>query len=342
MLLPAVLRLTAHTEAKWDDVMFSRDVLLSACRIVPAVVVWLLLPLVFYQYHVVEEMLGRATAVYITVMTMRLALAFISAFRSLETVPGHSSTQQYLHSLCGVLKIVVVFIGTVVTVAIVIGRSPLSLLAGLGATSAVMMLVFKDTITGLVAGIRLTSNDMLHKGDWITFDKAGVNGVVEEMSLTTVKVRNFDNTIVTVSPVTLVADSFQNWKGMQESGGRRVKRMVFFDFHSIRMADDALKQRLMDKGYFTARQLEGPQVNSALFRRYVERWLATLPCVNPSMTLMVRQLEATSTGLPIEFYFFLKEKTWVKYEHQLADIMDTVYALTPEFGMKLYQQYPDQ
>lgn len=342
VLLPAVLRLTAHTEAKWDDVLFGREVLISACRIVPAIVIWLLLPLVFYQYHMVEELMSRATAVYIVVMTVRLVLAFISAFRSIETKPGRSSTRQYLHSLCGVLKIVAVFIGTVVTVAVILGRSPLSLLAGLGATSALMMLVFKDTITGLVAGVRLTSNDMLHKGDWIQFDKAGVNGVVEEMSLTTVKVRNFDNTIVTVSPVTLVADSFQNWKGMQESDGRRVKRMVFFDFHSIRIADDALKQHLVSSGYFTAKQLEGQQINSTLFRRYVEQWLSTLNTVNTNMTFMVRQLEATSTGLPIEFYFFLKEKSWVEYEHQLADIMDAIYALAPEFGMKLYQQYPDQ
>lgn len=342
VLLPVVLRITAHTDAKWDDVLFGREVLISACRIVPAIVIWLLLPLVFYQYHMVEELMSRATAVYIVVMTVRLVLAFISAFRSIETKPGRSSTRQYLHSLCGVLKIVAVFIGTVVTVAIILGRSPLSLLAGLGATSAVMMLVFKDTITGLVAGVRLTSNDMLHKGDWIQFDKAGVNGVVEEMSLTTVKVRNFDNTIVTVSPVTLVADSFQNWKGMQESDGRRVKRMVLFDFHSIRIADDTLKQHLVSSGYFTAKQLEGQQINSTLFRRYVEQWLSTLNTVNTSMTFMVRQLEATSTGLPIEFYFFLKEKSWVEYEHQLADIMDAIYALAPEFGMKLYQQYPDQ
>ena len=342
VLLPAVLRITAHTDAKWDDVLFGREVLISACRIVPAIVIWLLLPLVFYQYHMVEELMSRATAVDIVVMTVRLVLAFISAFRSIETKPGRSSTRQYLHSLCGVLKIVAVFIGTVVTVAIILGRSPLSLLAGLGATSAVMMLVFKDTITGLVAGVRLTSNDMLHKGDWIQFDKAGVNGVVEEMSLTTVKVRNFDNTIVTVSPTTLVSDSFQNWKGMQESDGRRVKRMVFFDFHSIRIADDTLKQHLVSSGYFTAKQLEGQQINSTLFRRYVEQWLSTLNTVNTNMTFMVRQLEATSTGLPIEFYFFLKEKSWVQYEHQLADIMDAIYALAPEFGMKLYQQYPDQ
>ena len=162
------------------------------------------------------------------------------------------------------------------------------------------------------------------------------------MSLTTVKVRNFDNTIVTVSPTTLVQDSFQNWKGMQQSGGRRVKRMVLFDFHSICVVDDAMKQRLVDGGYFSAKELTGRQINMTLFRRYMERYIASLKEVNPDMTFMVRQLEATSTGLPLEFYFFLKEKSWVEYEHQLADIMDNVYAVTPVFGIKIYQQYPEQ
>ncbi len=343
VLLPLIMKLTSHTNAKWDDIVFNRTVLLSACHIVPAVVVWILLPLVFYQYHFVEEFIARLTAIYITVMTARLVLAFIDAFKDLDTSAKRSSAQQYFHSLCGVLKIVVVFISTVVAIGIIINRSPLSLLAGLGATSAVMMLVFKDTITGLVAGVRLTSNNMLHKGDWITFDKAGVNGVVEEMSLTTVKVRNFDNTFVTVSPTTLVQESFQNWKGMQQSGGRRVKRMVFFDFHSIRPLDAALRQQILDNKFFTAKELDAsPAINISLFRRYMEKYLRTLPYVNQDMTLMVRQLEATNAGLPIEFYFFLKEKTWVEYEHQLADIMDAIYALTPLFGMKIYQQYPEQ
>lgn len=341
VLVPAILKLTAHTEVKWDDVLFNRDVLRAACRIVPAVVIWSLLPLVFYQYQIVEEFVARITAVYITVMTAMLVITFINSFKGLETAE-RSSAQQYFHSFCGVLRIVVVFIATVVTVAILINRSPLSLLAGLGATSAVMMLVFKDTISGLVAGVRLTSNNMLHKGDWITFDKAGANGIVEELSLTTVKVRNFDNTIVTVSPITLVDDSFQNWIGMQQSDGRRVKRLVYFDFHSIRVIDDEMRARLVSKGYFKAKEVEGRQINMSLFRRHVEKYLASLSVVNHGMTMMVRQLEATSTGLPVEFYFFLREKSWVEYEHQLADIMDNIYAMAPEFGIKIYQQYPDQ
>ena len=129
---------------------------------------------------------------------------------------------------------------------------------------------------------------------------------------------------------------------MQQSGGRRVKRKVYFDFHSIRLADEALKQHMVQRGFFTEKELAGTLINSTLFRRYMEKYLAEQPTVNTQMTLMVRQLEATTTGLPIEFYFFLKDKTWVDYEHQLADIMDAIYALTPEFGMKIYQQSPEQ
>ena len=200
--------------------------------------------MVFYQYPTVRELLARLTAIYITVMSVRLATVFINSFKELDS-SHRSSTQQYFHSFCGVLKILMIFIASVVVVAIVIDKSPLKLFAGLGATSAILMFVFKDTIEGLVAGIRLTSNNMLHKGDWITVASAGANGIVEEMTLTTVKVRNFDNTIITVSPTSLVNGSFQNWLGMQQSDGRRVNRVVYYDFRSVCIANSALKKNLL-------------------------------------------------------------------------------------------------
>jgi miniconductance mechanosensitive channel len=234
------------------------------------------------------------------------------------------------------------FFAAIIVVAIIIDRDPIKLFAGLGATSAVLMLVFQDTIKGLVAGIRLTSNDMLHKGDWITVPKAGANGIVEEMTLTTVKIRNFDNTIVTVTPQTLVDDSFQNWIGMQKSQGRRVNRRVYYDFRGIRIVDDALREQLINKKYFKEGEIKPDDVNMTLYRRYVEDYLRRHPMVNTNMTLMVRQFEATQAGLPLEFYFFLKEKSWVEYEHQLAEIMDFIYAITPDFGLLVYEQYPFQ
>ena len=341
VLVPVILKLTAKTEAKWDDVLFNERVLVSACHIVPAIVIWQLLPLVFYQFPVVRELLARITAIYIVVMSVKTVLVFFNAIKDLEG-NRRSSKQQYLFSFIGVLRLVMMFFAAIIVVAIIIDRDPIKLFAGLGATSAVLMLVFQDTIKGLVAGIRLTSNDMLHKGDWITVPKAGANGIVEEMTLTTVKIRNFDNTIVTVTPQTLVDDSFQNWIGMQKSQGRRVNRRVYYDFRGIRIVDDALREQLISKKYFKEGEIKPDDVNMTLYRRYVEDYLRRHPMVNTNMTLMVRQFEATQAGLPLEFYFFLKEKSWVEYEHQLAEIMDFIYAITPDFGLLVYEQYPFQ
>ncbi|HCN54461.1 MAG TPA: mechanosensitive ion channel protein [Prevotella sp.] len=341
ILVPLAAKLTSKTEAKWDDVIFNHNVLISLSRIIPAIVIWWLLPMVFYQYPTVREILARITAVYITVMSIKASIVFLDGFNELDS-KHRSATQQYFHSFRGVLRIVIIFVGVIITVALIIGKSPMTLFAGLGATSAILMLVFKDTISGLVAGIRLTSNDMVHKGDWITVPKANANGYVEDISLTTVKIRNFDNTIITVTPQTLVEDSFQNWIGMQESDGRRVKRIVYFDFRSVKVADSALKKHLMDINYFQEKDLEGEQINMSLFRTYIEMYLTKRDDVNHNMTLMVRQLEATTTGLPIEFYFFLKDKVWIEYEHHLADIMERIYAIAPEFGLTIYQQYPEQ
>ena len=227
LLVPIIMKVTDKTEVTWDDVLFNKKVLTSACHIVPAVVIWSLMPLVYLEYPIFKEILERATGIYIVVMSVRTALVFIGSFKGLESSEERrSSAQQYFHTFCGVLRILMLFVAGVVVVAILLGKNPLTLFAGLGATSAVLMLVFKDTILGLAAGVRLTSNDMLHKGDWITVKSVDANGIVEEMSLTTVKVRNFDNTIVTISPATLVNGSFQNWIGMQKSGGRRVQRKV--------------------------------------------------------------------------------------------------------------------
>ncbi len=343
ILVPIILKITEKTEVTWDDVLFNKKVLISACHIVPAIVIWKLMPLVYFEYPIFKEILERATGIYIVVMSVRTALVFIGSFKGLEdNNERRSSAQQYFHTFCGVLRVLMLFVAGVVVVAILLGKNPMTLFAGLGATSAVLMLVFKDTILGLAAGIRLTSNDMLHKGDWITVKSADANGVVEEMSLTTVKVRNFDNTIVTISPATLVNGSFQNWIGMQKSGGRRVQRKVYFDFRSIRLVDEALKTSLVNKHFATEDSFKLKPTNLQLYRHYMERYLRERPEVNTEMTLMVRQLEATQCGLPMEFYFFIKDKVWVNYEHILAEIMEHAYALAPEFGLKIYQQYPEQ
>lgn len=339
VVAPLLVRITKHTDMIWDDYLLNPQVLHSACNVVPAIVVWQMLPPLFVANPVIQTLASKATAIYITIAVMRLAITFIGSFKLFDSEKDHrTAAQQYFHSFCGVLKIVVLFLGVIVIVAIVIDRSPLTLLAGLGATSAVLMLVFKDSITGLVAGIRLTSNNMVSKGDWITVDKLGANGVVEDITLSTVKVRNFDNTIVTLPPQKLIEDSFQNWQGMQQSGGRRVTRMIYIDFHSIGIADDNLKQRLVERKLINKADMHANVVNLTLFRNYIEWWIYNNKEVNTDLTFMVRQLQPTNTGLPIEVYFFLKNKEWKTYEHNLAEIMERIYAFAPEFGLKIYQR----
>lgn len=339
VVTPLLVRITKHTDMIWDDYLLNPQVLHSACNVVPAIVVWQMLPPLFIANPVIQTLASKATAIYITITVMRLAITFIGSFKLFDSEKDHrTAAQQYFHSFCGVLKIVVLFLGVIVIVAIVIDRSPLTLLAGLGATSAVLMLVFKDSITGLVAGIRLTSNNMVSKGDWITVDKLGANGVVEDITLSTVKVRNFDNTIVTLPPQKLIEDSFQNWQGMQQSGGRRVTRMIYIDFHSIGIADDNLKQRLVERKLINKADMHINVVNLTLFRNYIEWWIYNNKEVNTDLTFMVRQLQPTNTGLPIEVYFFLKNKEWKTYEHNLAEIMERIYAFAPEFGLKIYQR----
>lgn len=339
IVTPLLVRITKHTDMIWDDYLLNPQVLHSACHVVPAIVVWQMLPPLFIANPVIQTLASKATAIYITITVMRLAITFIGSFKLFDSEKDHrTAAQQYFHSFCGVLKIVVLFLGIIVIVAIVIDRSPLRLLAGLGATSAVLMLVFKDSITGLVAGIRLTSNNMVSKGDWITVDKLGANGVVEDITLSTVKVRNFDNTIVTLPPQKLIEDSFQNWQGMQQSGGRRVTRMIYIDFHSIGIADDNLKQRLVERKLINKDDMHSNVVNLTLFRNYIEWWIYNNKEVNTDLTFMVRQLQPTNTGLPIEVYFFLKNKEWKTYEHNLAEIMERIYVFAPEFGLKIYQR----
>ncbi len=321
-VVPVLLRLAKKTDAKWDDALFNEQVLVSACSIVPAIVIWQLLPWTFFDFPTVREVLTRLTAIYITVMSARTVIVFTDSFKLLERGP-RSARQQYLYSVCGVLKIIIIFIAVIVVISIVVDKDPSTLLAGLGAASAILMLAFQDTIKGLVAGIRLTNNDMVHIGDWITVASAGVNGRVEDITLTTVKVRNFDNTIVTVTPQTLVDGSFQNWLGMEQNEGRKQSRTIYFDFRSIRLDDDGV-------------------ANITKFRHHMEQWLRDNPKVMADKNPLVRQAEASQNGCCLEFTFWLYAQAWADFEHDTADIMEYIFAASSEYGLTIYQQFPLQ
>ena len=322
-VVPVLLKISSKTEAKWDDVIFSRRVLLSACHIIPAIVIWLLLPLVFFEYPKVEDIVGRLTAIYFTVMMVRTVIVFIDSFKLLEN-GQRSSKQQYLYSICGVLKILMIFISVIVVVAIIINKNPATLFAGLGAASAILMLAFQDTIKGLVAGIRLTSNDMLHIGDWITVPSAGANGKVEEIALTMVKVRNFDNTVVTLSPQSLVDGSFQNWQGMMENEGRKQVRRVYYDYSSLK---SEFSENSEDSE--STENTKVATTNITRFRHDIEQWLSQHPKTIDSRPCLVKQA--------LEFIFWLKAQDAITYEHDTSDIMEYIYAAGAEYGLKIFQ-----
>ncbi|WP_314787794.1 mechanosensitive ion channel family protein [Prevotella nigrescens] len=339
VLVPLVTKLTSKTSLEWDSVLFDKTVLYTACSIVPAVVIWELLPKVFFQYPFVEDALLRLTAVYIAINSTRLVLQIVDRLRNLRQSEG-SAGSQYLRSFLGVLRIIVIFIAVIVVISILLNKNPMSLFAGLGATSAVLMLVFKDTIEGLVAGIRLTSNEMVHVGDWITVPGTPVDGNVVDITLTTVKVRQFDNTYTTVSPLTLVNGSFKNWQGMTDSGMRQVVKRIYFDVHSIRLLNSETRQNLTGKNMVAPEETEGEVVNIGLFRHYIEAYLRKRDDVSKSATLLVRQLEATQSGVPIELYFFIGTTDWVSYEQKTSDILEHIYAYANEFGLQIYEGLP--
>jgi CheY-like chemotaxis protein len=226
------------------------------------------------------------------------------------------------------------------TARIRIGKSPMTLFAGLGASAAVLMLVFKDSILGFVAGVQLSANDMLRIGDWIALPGGVANGVVEEITLNTVKIRNWDETISTVPPYTLVNNSFQNWRGMQESGGRRVNKNIFLDMTTLKfctpeMLDNIRKEVPLMADYQPA-EGEVP-TNAQLYRIYIERYLCSLPVVNREMDLIVSQKEPTTYGVPILVYFFSRNKVWKEYERIQSDIFDHLLVMVQKFDLKLYQ-----
>ncbi|MFC2456226.1 MAG: mechanosensitive ion channel family protein, partial [Prevotella intermedia] len=334
IIVPLIIKLILRTNIKWASELFNNTILYTTCWIAPLAVIWNLLSKVFFQCSLVENVLTFFTSVSILFIYTILFLQIVDRLQFLDKRQG-SSLNQYLKSFIGILKVIIVFISTIIMIGIFLGKDPMTLLTGLGAMSAVLMLVFKDTIEGLVAGIRLTSNEMVHVGDWITVPGTPVDGNVVDITLTTVKVQQFDKTYTTVSPLTLVNGSFKNWKGMQDSGMRQVVKKIYFDVRSIQLLNDKTRQNLTNKNMVAPKDMEGEVVNIGLFRYYIETYLRKRDDVNKSATLLIHQLEATQNGLPIELIFFLNTTNGIEYEKKISDILEHVYAYANEFGLQV-------
>ena len=335
ILIPLVRILTRKTISKWDDILLNEAPLKSVCNTVVAVIMIALTPLVASEGSAVYTFVIRIFWIYLTVVSVQLACTLFNALNLISS----ESERTKNHTLQGVfqmLKIIAICIGAIIVASIVIDKNPMKLLAGLGASAAVLMLVFKDSIMGLVAGVQLSANDMLRPGDWITMPKYDADGFVVDVTLTTVKVRNWDNTISTIPPYALVSESFQNWRGMWDSGGRRIKRSVYIDMNSVAFCSEEKRKELIEKGYLAADKGE-KVVNLTVFREWLEEWIRNHPLVNDKMILLVRQLQPTPQGLPLELYFFYDGINWVPYEHLQAEVFEYVFAVLPEFGLRAFQ-----
>lgn len=339
LVIPAVHKITSRTKATWDDYLFNEKMMTSFCRMIPPIMFYLLLPFVFNNVPQVLDILLKGCLIYLVITTLMLVNSFLN---SLYEISNEHETlrNRPLKGIYQMINLVAIGIGIILIISILIDQNAATILAGLGASAAVLMLIFKDSILGLVAGVQLSANDMLRPGDWITMPKYGADGDVLEVSLTTVKVRNFDKTITTIPPYALVSDSFQNWRGMRETGGRRIKRSIFIDMTTVHFCSEREKEMFASRGWIDEAQAkpETQVVNLYVFRNYLQNYLKEHPRTHKELMIMVHQMQPTSEGLPLEIYCFSNTTIWPEYEQIQGEIFDHILAVIPEFGLRIFQR----
>ena len=334
--------------SKWQPYLSKRKLGHRILLLIPAAAFYFLIDLAFGSTGHTVRLLHRIDIAYMILVGVMIGSSVLLIF-----LDAYSKTDKYKsHPLKGLiqgLQVMLYFIGAIIIVAVLIDKSPTVLLTGLGASAAVLMLIFKDSILGFVSGVQLSQNNMIQIGDWIQMPDGSANGNVEEITLNTVKVRNWDNTLSMIPPYTLVTAPFKNWRGMQESGGRRADKCIYIDVNSLEicsddMISDILKAFPILSDYMktfggSAQQGQPLQLtNIQIFRAYITRYLQTHPEVNPSLDIIITQKEATPYGLPVQVYFFLKDKAWASFERKQSDIFAHLMAVVPDFGLRLYQR----
>ena len=335
LIIPATRRFTTKTSAIWDDHLLNYEVLRNLARLITPIIVNIMLPYIFPNEPKLLHFSHKVCDIYIVYIAVKLICSFITSIYNLSNSTSKNHSVKGFYQM---IKLVVICIGVIISISILIDKNPAVILTGLGAGTAILMLIFQDTIKGLVAGVQLMANDMLRPGDWITMSKHGVDGDVLEVTLTTVKVQNWDKTIVTVPPYVLVNESFQNWRGMYDIGGRRIKRSINIDMHTVRFCTKEEMEKLHQHEWMKDFKTNGKEaVNLYIFRHYIEYYLRNHPGVNTNLTLMVRQLQPSAQGIPIELYFFSADTAWVKYEYLQAEVFDHLLATLHTFDLKLFQ-----
>ncbi|HHU72130.1 MAG TPA: mechanosensitive ion channel [Clostridiales bacterium] len=355
IVLKIISKYIINNRFKWDDVIIKHKLLERIVNVIPGIIVYNFAPY-FYNY---DELVRKGATIYIIIIIMLIINEFLNVINDIYRSFPISKVRP-ITGLLQVVKIVVYIIIGILIIADLMGKDPLVLLGGIGAFAAVFSFVFKDAILGFIAGIQLTSNDMLRIGDWIDMSKYGADGDVVDITLTTVVVQNFDKTIVTIPAYALISDSFKNWRGMKEFGGRRIKRAIYIDVNSISFCThemiekfkkiDLLKDYLADKEYEIENynkeksldemlQINGRHLtNIGTFRAYVMNYIKNHPGLLTDRLLIVRQLAPEDKGLPIEIYGFTATTDWVQYEDIQSDIFDHVLAVVGEFGLRVFQK----
>lgn len=332
-------RMVEKSENKWDDHLYGQKVFTRLALMIPLMILQVSLGPTIADYPKAVEVLNVILKILETGIFLLVGNSFLNAVYKIYGDYELASAKP-IKGYVQIGKIILYIVVGIITISVLMGQSPLTLLAGLGAMSAVIMLIFKDSLLGFVAGVQLSNNKMLQIGDWITMPKFNTDGTVIDISLVTVKVRNFDNSVSFVPTYAMISDSYQNWRSMGDAGGRRLKRQVNIDVFTIRFADEALTAVLKEKAYY--REVPMPEAgkltNLGLFRRYLYDFLKSQPLVNSESSLMVRQLPATDSGLPLEIYAFLSPPDWANAENTASAIFEHIYAVLPEFGLAPFQR----
>ena len=359
ILVRGVQAVAKKSSTTWDDMLIEHKVFSRLAQVVPGIIVYSGVPFVPELPESVVQLARNVAAGYMVLMvTMALSAALGAGSAIYSRLP--IAKERPLKGFVQLVQIAVWVFGAVMIIAAVLDRSPLLLLSGLGAMTAILLLVFKDTILSLVASVQLTAQDMVRVGDWIEVPQFGADGDVVDVQLHTVKVQNWDKTITTIPTHRLISDSFKNWRGMSQTGARRIKRAIYLDVNSIRFqsADEIehFKRFALLKDYVANKEKELSDYNAALpvevddavntrrltnvgtFRAYAANYLKNHPSIHKGMTLMVRQLAPGPEGLPLEIYCFTNTTVWAEYEGIQADIFDHLLAIVPDFGLRLFQK----
>jgi len=358
ILLYFIPKLTAKTVNLWDDMIFNERVIKSLALLIPALIAYQFLPLFFKDAPLILPYVLGSTDIIIILVSMRIISSFLTSLNEILSQKERYNDKP-IGSITQLAKILTFGVGTILIISLVISKSPIYLLSGLGAIAAVLLLVFKDSILGFVASIQLSANNMVQVGDWVTVPNYGADGDVLEINLTTIKVQNFDLTITTIPTYVFISDSFTNWRGMQNSDGRRIKRAIHIKKDSIGFCDDSMLEKFQKieliADYITQTQAEIASYNAqhkvdtstlvngrnmtniGVFKVYIEKYLKANANINQDMMIMVRQLPPSELGLPLEVYAFSMSKEWKTYENIMSDLFDHILAVVPYFDLQIFE-----